>query len=222
MDMPYRLVSCFLSIFLCCLVFPAPAKNIRIETLKGNEITPYYDEMIHFCHQIYRSYPYFYNGEDSEYAAYLKAYSQSNETIICLAFDDQEMVGLAIGTPMSKTRALYQQVLLEKGYDISSFFYLGEFGLKPSYWGMGIEDSLYSHIEQFAKAEGVYEKIGCWEIKSEFHAFPPSPSYTLTKEFLEKVGFTYHPDLNFQICWTHVGDIHETAHSAVYSLKHLE
>ena len=180
-------------------------ETIRIETFKGNEIAPHIQGIVKLCDRIYREPPYLYNGDDADYTDYIESYSQVNEAIICLAFDGKEAIGLGIGTPMLKTREFYQQTLIEHGYDLSQLFYLGEFGLKPGYHGLGIEETILLEIENFAKKTGAFSAMCIWELDNSKH------------EILKKMGFIRHAELNFQIFWTNIGDELESAHLAVYS-----
>ena len=78
--------------------------------------------------KIYREYPYLYNGDDKDYEAYLETYANAKDAIICVAFDGSKVIGLAAAMPMSETRKIFQQPLLDHKFDLNSLFYLGEFG----------------------------------------------------------------------------------------------
>lgn len=211
------LFSCFFTLAALCLFMPLMAKdNIKIETFRGAEIAPHIKEVIKLCDSIYREYPYLYNGDDAEYTAYIESYSQSNDAITCLAFDGKNAVGLAIGIPMSKTRDLYKQTLMEHGIDLDKMFYLGEFGVKSEYRNNGIEEKMYLEIENFAKQAGSFNMIGLWEIQGA-----KTPSEISKDEFWKKMGFMRRPDLHFDILWTNIGDSKESTHLAVYSIKKI-
>lgn len=211
-------------IFLCLIALllfyiPLIARNdVRIEIFRGCEIAPYTQQIVELCNAIYREPPYLYNGEDEEYTAYIESYSQSNDAIICLAFDNEKAVGLAIATPMLKTRDLYKKTLLEHGYELDSLFYLGEFGLNSNYHNCGIEEAIYYKIENLVRKADAYSMICLWEIEDLYQKnFEDTPGH----DFWNKLGFLRHREVNFEISWTNIGDSKESTHLAVYSIKIL-
>lgn len=193
-------------------------KEIKLEILHGHEIAPYVKEIVQFVNKIYRNYPYFYNGDDTGYEAYLESFPNLGTVIVCLAFEGTEVVGIAVGLPMPK-RHVYQETLLEHGYELNELFYLGEFGLKPELQGKDIELSMYQQIENVANRSGRFKKICLWEIEDTLGQ--KAPSYFPNDDFWKQIGFIRHPELNFQISWTNVGDTKESTHKAVYWMKNL-
>jgi GNAT superfamily N-acetyltransferase len=194
-------------------------KKIELEILHGHEIAPYVKEVVQFVNKIYRNYPYFYNGDDAGYEAYLESFPNIGDVIVCLAFEGAEVIGIAVGLPMSK-RHVYQEILLEHDYDIKEIFYLGEFGLKPEYQEKGIASTMYQNIEKFANKSGQFNKICFWEIENT--SGKNNSSYFPSDDFWKQFGFIQQPELNFQILWTNIGNTKESAHKAVYWMKNLK
>ena len=193
-------------------------KQFRLEILHGREITPYVKEIVQFINKIYREYPYFYNGNDAGYESYLESYPNLGDVIVCLAFVENEVIGIAAGLPMPK-RDVYQETLLEHGYNLNTLFYLGEFGLKPEYRGQGIELTMYQTIEDFARKSGPFKMICFWEIEGGLNS--EQKGYFPGDNFWKQLGFVRHPELNFHIFWTNIGETTESPHKAVYWLKNL-
>lgn len=193
-------------------------KKIKLQVLHGHEIAPYVKEIIQFVNKIYRNYPYFYNGDDAGYEAYLESFPNLGDVNVCLAFEGEEVLGIAAGLPMPK-RHIYQETLLEHGYDLKELFYLGEFGLKLELHGQGIELTMYQNIENVANKSGQFKKICFWEIEGPLGQ--NTPSYFPKDDFWKQLGFIRHPELNFQIFWTNIGETKESAHKAVYWVKNL-
>lgn len=192
--------------------------KIKLQILKGHEIAPHVKEIVQFVNNIYRNPPYFYNGDDAGYEAYLESFPNLGDVIVCLALEDKKVIGIAVGLPMPK-REIYQEPLLKHGYDLNRLFYLGEFGLKPEYQGRGIEATMYQNIEDNAIGSSRYNKICFWEIEST--STQNNPSYFPSNDFWKQLGFIRHPELNFQIFWTNIGDTKDSAHKAVYWMKNL-
>lgn len=212
----------FILTLLIFSIFP-PVLNavIRVETFQGHQITPYIHKIVQLCDKMYREYPYFYNGDNEGYQSYLESYAQSKDAIISLAFEGEKAVGIAAGIPMSKTRNLYQQTLLEHGYNLHTLFYLGEFGLKAEYQGQGIEETLYRNIENYVNKDGHFSAICFWEIDDSLNSRQKQLGYLLKDDFWKRLGFVRRPELNFLIFWTNINETQESAHSAVYWMKNM-
>lgn len=196
-------------------------QSIHVETFQGKDIAVHSQEIVNLCNQIYREYPYFYNGDDAEYTAYLKTYSQSENAVITLAFDGDIVVGLAAGIPMTDTREFYQQTLKDHRFDLLSIFYLGEFGLHPAYKDQGIEEAMYQTIEDFARHDGRFKAVYVWELDKPADSELKPAGFLPRDDFWENLGFKKHPRLEFEILWTNIGDDVESSHRAVYSIKNL-
>lgn len=208
----------FLSLFVFASSFLWSNEEIQIKTFRGEEITPYTKEFIQIVDQIYREYPYLYNGDDKEYEDYLASYSKTKEAMICFAFEGKEVIGIAAGMPMSMTRKSYQKPLLANSYKLDSLFYLGEFGLKPEYHGKGIEEKMYQEIENFALA-GQFKELFLFEVESSKPV--AKKSYIPQNDFWKKNGFIRHPELNFVINWVNINEKFESPHLAIYWIKKL-
>ena len=209
--------------FLFAFLFFIPLaaqNNIRIETFRGTETAPYIQDIVKLCNAIYREPPYLYNGDDEEYTAYIESLSQANDVVICLVFDGEKAVGLSIGRPLIQTRGPYKETLVEHGYDLNQFFYLGEFGLLSGYRDCRIEEAMYLEIEKAAFVDGAFDMICVWDIvdPNQFS----SDTCFVEDYFWKKLGFVQHPELNFQIVWINIGDTQESSHLAVYSIKELK
>ncbi len=192
--------------------------KIHLQILKGHEIASHVKEIVQFVNKIYRNPPYFYNGDDAGYKAYLESFPNLGDVIVCLALENKEIIGIGVGLPMPN-RDSYLEPLLQHGYDLNHLFYLGEFGLMPEHQGKGIEATLYQKIEDHASSSGSTTKICFWEIESTTQN--PS-SYFPSDDFWKQLGFVRHPELNFQIFWTNIGATKESPHKAVYWMKSLK
>lgn len=215
---------CF-SLLLClfCSLSAAVTSNeIRIETFRGAEINPYIHDVVKLCDMIYRECPYFYNGDDEDYTAYIESYAQSTDAIICLALDGNKAVGVVAGVPMTQTRDLYKQTLSDHAMDLNSCFYIGEVGLKAEYRGKGIENTMYQKIEDYVKQNGSFQIICLWELDRGIHHHSKEViGYLPRDDFWLQHGFIRHPELHFNISWVNIHDTVESPHLAVYWLKRL-
>lgn len=208
-----------LSLFsLSCLWLPVQAE-VKVEILHGNEIERYSNEISHYSNLLYKEYPYLYHGDDAEYQAYLESYAKIKDAIIVLALEDKKVVGLAAGMPMDQTRNSYKQSLIAQEYSLNEIFYLGEFGLDPKFREGDVQAKMYDQIERFATAKG-FKKIAIWEIEPPTKNHPAG--YVSREALLGQLGFVRHPELNFTVTWTNIGEAKDSPHLAIFWLKNLK
>ena len=55
----------------------------------ARKIFPFVKVIAELCNNVYREYPYFYDGSSAEYAEYLQSYAQTANGIVCIAYDGE-------------------------------------------------------------------------------------------------------------------------------------
>src|ERR1700722_3489588 len=129
-------------------------------TVMGQEITPYVQEITDLALTVYRDYPYLYEGTVDEYYPAIEHYTHSSDGIACLFFNNNQLVGAAIGMPMNEMRDKYKLPLVnarpEENFD--QLFYLGELLLLKEYRGQGLGKQMYLEFENTVR-ELAFTKI---------------------------------------------------------------
>lgn len=195
-------------------------KDLRILCLKGQDILPFIPELARLRIEIFKSYPYLYDGDlDYEYN-YLNTYVQCNESIIVLALDHGKVVGVSSAIPLEFEPIEFQKPFLENGIDIKNVFYFGESILQAEYRGRGI----YRHF--FAEREAAAKKYG-----SKLTAFVaierPSDDTKKPKDYVsldsvwKHFGYEKHPELCMYYEWKEIGEAFQTPKPLIFWLKKL-
>ncbi len=192
--------------------------TIHIKTFQGAEVTPYTQEMIALCTMIYREYPHLYD-DDSVYPSYVESFVNNPHALICIAFDGENAVGLAVGMPANETSKLFKQPLLKNAYDLSTIFYLEVFGLNAKYLGQGIEEAMFEKIAHFASKN--FKTIALSEFDDSSDISRRPKGYIPRENFWKQLGFIAHPAIKFRLAWKNINENERTAHFAVYWLKSL-
>jgi GNAT superfamily N-acetyltransferase len=194
------------------------SSEIRIELLNSDSIELHQSAITKVVHQIYNRFPYLYCATDKDYEEYIQDYSRSNSTILCVAFDQEKIVGLAAGTALEESREPYLSPFSPK--DVSSSFYLGEFGVADSYQGQGIEQLLYQALEDGVRNKKSYETLCMWDLdRTDLSQMPAE--YLSEDLFWSHAGFQRNPDLHFHLSWVRQNEEEETLHRAIYWTKPL-
>jgi dihydropteroate synthase len=90
-------------------------KKIRIEVLRESAIAPYGEQIFLICKQVYQEYPYLYlSREDDGYADYFKSLAEIQNSIVCLAFEEEKVVGIATGFRSRRHSLILLRHLMKK------------------------------------------------------------------------------------------------------------
>lgn len=212
----------YFSLCFCFLVFAGSyvtGKDVlRFECFQGPEIEARMKDIEQIVSKIYREPPYYFSGEAQEEEAYLSSYTKAKDAMVCLAFDQEKIIGIAAALPLSKAQENYRKPLVDRGYDVNTFFYLGEFGLQPAYIGSGLRSEMLDKMEKFARDTGKYQMLSFWEPLTER---PIALGSIPQDDFWIKHGFAQHPEINFIEYWRNINDSQKTPHKAVYWIKKL-
>ena len=75
--------------------------------------------------QVFRDFPYLYDGDAAYEARYLSTYIEAPDSIIVLAFDGAKAVGASTGVPLKHETTEVKQPFVEAGFDTECIFYCG-------------------------------------------------------------------------------------------------
>lgn len=208
---------------LCLSCTISADEKLHVQTFKGHEIDPYTKDIIQLSNKIYRTYPYFYAGSDANYTAHLESYAKKN-SIVCVAFDGDKVIGFAAGMPMEEVWDKYQKPLLKNGVDITKGFYIGELIILPEYAGSGLGMKMGLEIEKFVKDTNRFSTIYVTKINPSTLSQPAPADYVSSEDeiHLKKLGFQKRPELSFQSNWTNVNETKESSHTMEYWSKSLK
>ena len=127
---------------------------LRIQRFSGSHITPYIPDLARLRIQVFREFPYLYNGNLMYEEKYLQRYLKSNLTVVVIAFDGRDVVGASTGMPMSDEDAPIRRPFELAGYDLSDIFYFGESVLLADYRGQGTGVAFFREREAHAWKHG--------------------------------------------------------------------
>ena len=78
---------------------------LTFKCLSGAALHQYIDELAQLRMQVFRDFPYLYDGDAAYEARYLSTYIAAPESIIVLAFDGAKAVGASTGVPLKHETA---------------------------------------------------------------------------------------------------------------------
>lgn len=196
--------------------------NIEIKSLSGSEISPYLGDLARLRIEVFRDFPYLYDGTEDYETNYLQTYVNSPDSVIILALDSGRAVGASTGLPMKHETPEFKKPFQEQGYDPDTIFYCGESVLMKNYRGRGIYKHFFTGRESHARQLGGFQYCSfCCVQRPPDHPLRPA-DYTPLDPIWRKFGYVPHPELSAQYSWKDVDQPGETAKPMVFWLKSLE
>jgi len=191
---------------VCFVPLSAMAQEICIKTLHGEERVTHLRQVSDFYNAYYREPPYFYDASEEAWDRYIRSFINEPESVLCLATQDEIVVGIIIGTPLAKTTQKYKGAFLDRPENLYSLFFLGELAVKPEYKQYGLNKMLYEEFERQVVEKTQFSGICVWQLQSEVN----KPSGLLWRE----IGFDCS-DVQFEELWKDTFGTEKVPHSMV-------
>jgi len=192
-----------------------------IKRLSGEELVGYIPELAQLRIQVFRDYPYLYDGDLAYERRYLQTYIQAPDSVIVLAFDGAKVVGASTGIPLEYETDEVKQPFIDFGYDVGKIFYCGESVLISSYRGQGAGVAFFEHREAHALEIGGFEySCFCGVQRPESHPDRPA-NFVLLDDFWRKRGYEKHPELSTTFSWKELNEQHESPKPMTFWMKQL-
>lgn len=184
--------------------------SLTIRTFSGPAATPYFDDLARLRIEIFRAFPYLYEGSMPYERRYLSTYARSPGSLFVLAFDGSKVVGASTGMPMMGETSEVKAPFIVSGFNTDTIFYFGESVLMSQYRGNGVGVRFFEEREKYAASlEGIHYCTFCAVERPADHPRRPA-DYVPLDDFWRKRGYAPRPDLRTRFSWQ---DLDESAES---------
>ena len=122
-----------------------------IQLLQGPRIAPHIDDLARLRIEVFREFPYLYDGNFDYEAEYLGTYVRSEDSLCVLVRDQGRVVGASTALPLSDETGEFQQPFIEAGWDPARIFYLAESVVLPAWRGRGLGVRFFAEREAHAR-----------------------------------------------------------------------
>lgn len=194
--------------------------SLTIESLTGAAIPPAIPELARLRIEVFRDYPYLYEGDLDYETKYLATYARASDAVVVVARDGARMVGAATGAPMAEQMPAWSKPFAERGYPLDSVFYCGESVLAPAYRGQGAGHAFFDGREAQARRLGARWSCFCAVMRAEDDPRRPS-DYRPLDAFWAKRGYTPMDGVVAHFEWKEIGDAEETEHALQFWIREL-
>jgi GNAT superfamily N-acetyltransferase len=195
------------------------SKPIQIKRVTGADLDDHIGELARLRIQVFRDYPYLYDGDLDYEARYLRTYSQARGSVIVLALDVDRVVGAATAVPLREETEAVQAPFIEQGYDPADVFYLGESVLLPEYRGQGIGVRFFEEREAHGRAFGPLRWFAFCAVERPAEDQRRPPDYRPLDRFWGNRGYRRHPALSTRFSWKEIGESEASPKPMVFWLK---
>ena len=196
-------------------------QTIAVRPLSGTDREAALDDLARLRIEVFRAYPYLYDGSLDYERGYLEEFAASDGAVLVAAFDGDRIVGAATGAPMESQKSQFKKPFAEAGYSPSEIFYFGESVLLPAYRGQGIGHAFFDHREAAARDAGKSICTFCAVVRPEDHPHRPE-GYTPLDAFWRKRGYAPVEGLVTGFSWTDIGGTAESEKPMQFWMKHVD
>lgn len=195
--------------------------TLEIKTLGGRAAVPHLADLARLRIEVFREFPYLYDGSPEYEEKYLKTYLDCPQSVIVLALDGGRAVGASTGIPLAAETEEFQRPFLAHNHNPRAIFYCGESVLLPEYRGRGIYRHFFAGRENHAKALGGFKySYFCAVVRAPEHPRQPS-DYVPLDTVWEHFGYRKHPELTTTFSWKDLDEAGESLKKMVFWGKDL-
>lgn len=197
-----------------------PAATVRVIRFGGDEMRARLDDLARLRIDVFRAWPYLYEGDLDYERGYLRRYAEARTGTIAVAMDGDAVVGAATALALDEEADYVKAPFIGAGLDTGEIFYFGESVLLPAYRGHGIGVRFFEEREAAARNHGRPLCCFCAVQRPDDHPLKP-PGYVPLDPFWGNRGYVRRPDLVGSFSWRDIGAAAETAKPMVYWMKDL-
>lgn len=194
---------------------------IELRPLTGEALDASLDDLARLRIEVFRAWPYLYDGDVDYERRYLQSYKDSPGAILVGAFDSDWLVGAATGTPMTDHADDFAMPLAAHGLDLTQVFYCAESVLLPAYRGRGIGHRFFDIREAHARRLGARFAAFCAVVRPDDHPLRDQ-RYRPLDAFWRRRGYSPLEGAVARFAWRDIGEQDETDKSLQVWLRHLE
>jgi len=190
-----------------------------IRRFTGTALNDYLDEVARLRIEVFRDFPYLYDGTMEYERKYLQTYVQCPQAVVVVAFDDDAVVGASTGIPLQFEEDNFKQPFIDKGYNPKDVFYCAESVLRKEYRGHGLGKNFFDEREAHARELGDFAYYAfCSVVRPIDHPLRPAGYHPLDPFWLKR-GYRKQPGLCANYVWKDIDQVAETSKPLEFWLK---
>ncbi|MFP4291249.1 MAG: GNAT family N-acetyltransferase [Cyclobacteriaceae bacterium] len=195
--------------------------EVEIRKVTGKDLATYLDELAALRIEVFRDFPYLYDGDLGYEKEYLQTYVKAAGSAAFLVFDENEVVGASTCLPLSEETDELKAPFSTTQYSLDEVLYLGESVLRPAYRGRGIGVEFFRLREEHGRLLNKKYASFCAVQRPKDHPLRPN-DYRPLDDFWKKRGYHALPGVKTRLKWKDVNEPQETEKQLMYWIKRLD
>jgi GNAT superfamily N-acetyltransferase len=193
---------------------------VEVRRLARAEAEAAFDDLARLRIEVFRDFPYLYDGDVDYERRYLATYMASPASVVIGALDGGRLVGAATAAPLADHFHEFAEPFLATGLDPADFFYFGESVLRAIYRGRGVGVRFFEEREKAAAGAGFSQCVFSAVVRPAGHPARPA-GYQPLDGFWTRRGYARVPGLATGFSWRDLGDKTETVKPMEFWSKRL-
>ena len=193
---------------------------LEIKSFSGNDARHFFDDLARLRIEVFRAFPYLYDGDPDYERRYLATYARSPGAVFVIATDEGRVVGASTAMPMAGETEEVKAPFIATRRDPADYLYFGESVLQPAYRGRGIGVAFFEAREAHAKQLGLAHCTFCAVHRPGDHPRRPD-DYVPLDRFWQNRGYVAHPELATTFTWRDLDDRTESPKPLTFWIKTL-
>ena len=176
----------------------------KVRVLTGDDLRAALDDVARLRIEVFRSFPYLYDGDAAYERDYLQAYLAPGAVLVVAEDEAGRIVGAATGAPMEDHAEDFAAAFADRAEPLDDIFYCAESVLLPDHRGTGIGHAFFDAREDHARSLGRRYAAFCSVIRPDDHPDRPA-DYRPLDAFWRKRGYAPLPGVIAHFRWKDVG-----------------
>lgn len=194
--------------------------ELSVSHYQGPASLPYLPALAALRIEVFREYPYLYEGTLAYEQRYLESYAACPDSVVVIARDGDTVVGASTAMPLGAHGEGLGPVFEAAGIDPARVFYLGESVLRAAYRGRGVGHAFFDQREAEAREQGLALCAFCAVERPANHPLRPA-DYTPHDAFWQRRGYRRRPELFTHFSWRDRDEHGDSEKRMVFWLKEL-
>jgi GNAT superfamily N-acetyltransferase len=195
---------------------------MEIKRLTGSQARNYINELASLRIEVFREFPYLYDGSLEYEKEYLERYFSGDGSVVFMVLDGRNAVGASTCMPLKEEITEIQKPFWDKDLDVERYFYFGESVLLKSYRGQGLGKKFFQLREKEAlQYTGISYTCFCAVERIDNHPLKPT-DYSPLDEFWKRLGYKKDIGLFARLEWKDINEKTESDKKLVFWVRKLE
>lgn len=178
-------------------------KKITEQLLTGTAIAEVLDDVATLRLEIFREYPYLYQGRREDELKYLITYAEAPDACVILAYHGHAVIGAVAGMPLIHEDAqMLDAFAAGIEFPLNVAYYIGELLFLPAYRNCGLGQKLLDRLECHIRSLGRYRTLTCATVERPDDHPLRTRDYIPITRFLARTGFVRLSGVTTSFMWS--------------------